>query len=100
MDRRAERALLSDNTAPELEQLQVSRWREMSSTEKARLITALCQAADTLALAGIRQRFPTHPQESVFSGSRCSSSVVSSRVSRVSRRRSVAELMTPGREIP
>ena len=53
------KALLSDDTTRAAEDEQVRRWREMSSIEKARLITDLSQAADELALAGIRHRHPT-----------------------------------------
>jgi hypothetical protein len=66
MDPRAERAVLSDDTAPEIEQLQMARWREMSSAEKARLITGLCQAADALAIAGIRHRYPDASSQECF----------------------------------
>ena len=66
MDPRAERAVLSDDTALEIEQLQIARWREMSSTEKARLITGLCQAADALAIAGIRHRYPAASSRECF----------------------------------
>jgi hypothetical protein len=65
MDPLATKAVLSDDTAPEVEEAQVQRWRAMPSAEKARLIVGLCQAADALALAGIRHRYPAaSPRES------------------------------------
>ena len=66
MDRRAERGLLSDDTAREIEDAQIRRWRAMSSTEKAALISGLCQAADALALAGIRHRYPAASSRECF----------------------------------
>ena len=38
----------------------------MSSVEKAQLITSLCVAADALALAGIRHRYPYASPREVF----------------------------------
>jgi len=58
MNPHVEKAVLSDDTSPEIEAAQVRRWRAMPSIEKARLIVGLCQAADALALAGIRYRYP------------------------------------------
>jgi hypothetical protein len=66
MSGRTDKALLSDDTAPEIEDVQVERWRAMSHAEKADLIVGLCQAADTLALAGIRQRHPTASERECF----------------------------------
>jgi hypothetical protein len=60
------KAVLSDDTAPEVEEVQVRRWRAMPSAEKARLIVGLCQAADALALAGIRHRYPAASHRESF----------------------------------
>lgn len=52
------RGVLSADTTREAEDIQVERWRAMSVQEKAQLVTALCQAADAMAHAGIRLRYP------------------------------------------
>jgi hypothetical protein len=49
---------LSADTSLEIEHLQIERWRRMSSVEKAAIVSALTQAAFTLARAGIRHRYP------------------------------------------
>jgi hypothetical protein len=49
---------LSADTSLEIEHLQIERWRQMSSVEKAAIVSALTQAAFTLARAGIRHRYP------------------------------------------
>ena len=48
---------LSQDTSPDIEETQLRRWRDMSSFEEARLITGLCQTAESLSLAGIRHRY-------------------------------------------
>ena len=49
---------LSLDTSPEIERLQVERWRQMSPAEKAALVSGLTQTAYDLALAGISLRHP------------------------------------------
>ena len=49
---------LNLDTSPQIERLQVERWRRMSPGEKAALVSGLTQAAYDLALAGIRLRHP------------------------------------------
>lgn len=49
---------LSADTDAESEQRQIDRWRAMSPAEKLRIVAGLSAAADTMALAGIRQRHP------------------------------------------
>jgi hypothetical protein len=49
------------DTAPEIERLQVERWRQMSAADKAAIVSGLTHAVYELALAGIRHR---HPQAS------------------------------------
>lgn len=66
MDQAARKAVLSDDTTAAAEDTQVELWRRMSSIEKAQLITGLCQATDTLALAGIRHRYPTASPRECF----------------------------------
>ena len=53
-----ERGVLSADTPPEVERLQVEAWRRMSPLEKARAVDALTRTTQTLALAGIRRRHP------------------------------------------
>lgn len=48
----------SADTAPEIEQRQIERWRSMSPEEKAAVVSGLTNAAHELALAGVRQRHP------------------------------------------
>ncbi|MEX2273375.1 MAG: hypothetical protein WD690_18035 [Vicinamibacterales bacterium] len=58
---------LALDTSPEVERLQVERWRQMSPAEKAALLTGLNQAAHDLALAGVRHRYPhASPREHVL----------------------------------
>jgi hypothetical protein len=52
------RAVLSDDTDPEIEARQVAVWRALSSVEIAALINAASRAARTLAAAGLRDRYP------------------------------------------
>jgi hypothetical protein len=52
------RRTLSADTSAEAEAIQIERWRGMSVREKAMLVTQLSQAADAMALAGIRAAYP------------------------------------------
>ena len=52
---------LSLDTSPEIERLQIERWRHMSPAQKAAVVSGLTQAVHDLALAGVRLR---HPQAS------------------------------------
>jgi len=49
---------LSADTSPEIEHLQIERWRQMSAGEKAAMVSGLTKAAYELALAGVRHRHP------------------------------------------
>lgn len=49
---------LSADTSLEIEHLQIARWRQMSSVEKAAIVSALTNTVFTLARAGIRHRYP------------------------------------------
>ena len=53
------RAVLSSDTSPAAEDVQVRLWRGMSSLDKAQLIIALSRSADAMALAGVRRDHPT-----------------------------------------
>jgi hypothetical protein len=49
---------LSLDTSPEIERMQIERWRQMSPAEKAAIVSGLTRAVYELALAGIRLRHP------------------------------------------
>ena len=57
---------LSADTSPEIERRQIERWRQMSTVEKAALVTGLTQATYDLARAGVRHRYPNASQREVF----------------------------------
>jgi len=46
------------DTSPDIETLRFERYARMSPAEKAERVTALTRGACTLALAGLRQRYP------------------------------------------
>lgn len=46
------------DTAEWADRLQFERWRSMTPTEKAELLSSLCRALHELALAGLRARRP------------------------------------------
>lgn len=49
---------LARDTSPDIEAIQIDRWRRMSPAEKAALITGLTGAAFEMARAGVRHRYP------------------------------------------
>lgn len=50
---------LSHDTAPDVERLQIERWRTMAPEDKAAIVTGLTRAAYELAQAGVRHRYPS-----------------------------------------
>lgn len=50
---------LGRDTHPEIERLQVEQLRQMPTWRKMRLMAEMAQSVQALALAGLRQRFPT-----------------------------------------
>ena len=57
-----ERGMMSTlwpDTHPEIERLQVERLRKMPSWRKVTLMTEMAESVRALALAGLRQRYPT-----------------------------------------
>ena len=50
--------LLSSDTHPKMEALQIQFWRQASPTRKMHMLAQLNAAARTLALAGLRSRYP------------------------------------------
>lgn len=57
---------MSLDTSPEIERLQVERWRRASAAEKAAMVSGLTQAVYDLALAGVRHRHPHAPPREQF----------------------------------
>jgi hypothetical protein len=51
-------AILSRDTSADVERLQIEAWRRMSPLEKAGIVSQATGDALTLALSGIRQRYP------------------------------------------
>jgi hypothetical protein len=49
---------LYDDTTPQMEALQIQLWREATPARKMELLGQLNESARTLALMGLRQRFP------------------------------------------
>jgi hypothetical protein len=52
-------AILSRDTDAAAEQRQIETWRRLSTIEIAQLVAGATRAAHTLALAGLRARYPT-----------------------------------------
>jgi hypothetical protein len=50
--------VLSSDTQPEIEQLQIELLRQMPPWRKLELMAGMSQTVRTLALAGLRQRYP------------------------------------------
>ena len=51
-------SLLSSDTHPKMEALQIELWRQASPTRKMQMLAQLNTSVKMLALAGLRQRFP------------------------------------------
>ncbi len=49
---------LSEDTAPEIEAIQIAHLRQMPPHRKMARVSQMCRAVRTLALAGLRQRYP------------------------------------------
>ena len=56
--RSVEHGVLSADTSPVVERLQIDEWRRMSPLDKARAVDALTRDTQALALAGILRRHP------------------------------------------
>jgi hypothetical protein len=59
-------AILSRDTSADVERLQIQAWRRMSPLEKAGIMSQATSDAVTLALAGIRQRYPGVSERECF----------------------------------
>ena len=51
-------SVLSSDTHPKMEALQIQLWRQASPTRKMHMLAQLNTAARTLALTGLRSRYP------------------------------------------
>ncbi len=51
-------SILSSDTHPKMEALQIQLWRQASPTRKMHMLAQLNASAHTLALTGLRSRFP------------------------------------------
>ena len=58
--------VLSADSSPAVERLQIDVWRRMSPVHKARTVDALTRTAHLLALAGIRKRHPGASERECF----------------------------------
>ena len=55
---RSGHGMLSRDSSPDVERMQIDLWRRMSALDKARAVDGLSRATQELALAGIRLRHP------------------------------------------
>lgn len=51
-------SVLSSDTHPKMEALQIQLWRQASPTRKMQMVAQLNASARILALAGLKSRFP------------------------------------------
>ena len=51
-------SVLSSDTHPKMEALQIQLWRQSSPTRKMQMLAQLNSSARTLALTGLRSRYP------------------------------------------
>lgn len=51
-------SILSTDTHPKMEALQIQLWRQASPTRKMQMVAQLNASAHTLALMGLRSRYP------------------------------------------
>ncbi len=64
LSRSPERGVLSADSSPTVERLQIDAWRRMSPVDKARTVDELTRTVQVLALAGIRQPIRALPSAS------------------------------------
>jgi hypothetical protein len=62
----ARQAVLSADTAVEIEDRQIEAWRRMSPAERLEVSREMTRAANELALAGIRARYPNASERECF----------------------------------
>jgi hypothetical protein len=51
-------SVLSSDTHPKMEALQIQLWKQASPTRKMHMLAQLNKSAQTLALTGLRSRYP------------------------------------------
>lgn len=51
-------SILSSDTHPKMEALQIQLWRQASPTRKMHMLAQLNASANTLALMGLRSKYP------------------------------------------
>ena len=61
-----ERGVLSADTSPEIERLQIEAWRRMSPLDRLLAANALSRQVQALALAGVRHRHPHASERECF----------------------------------
>lgn len=57
---------LLNDTHPKIEEMLIERYRTMSDTEKWQRMTELCQFAEMMALADVRERYPDATERECF----------------------------------
>ena len=60
------RGVLTADSSPAVERLQIDAWRRMSPLRKARAVDGLTRTAQAFALAGIRHRHPGASERECF----------------------------------
>ena len=57
---------LARDTAPDIEQRQIDSWRQMTASQKLRLVVSTSATVRQLAMAGVRQRYPAASSREQF----------------------------------
>jgi hypothetical protein len=57
---------LGGDTSPDAEHVQIERWRQMAPAEKLALVSGMTRTVFALAIAGIRDRYPSASEREVF----------------------------------
>jgi hypothetical protein len=60
------KAILSADTTAEIEDRQIEAWRRMSPAQRLQVVSDASRAATSLALAGIRRRYPDASERECF----------------------------------
>jgi hypothetical protein len=57
---------LPNDTHPKIEEMLIERYRQMTDAEKWQRMTELCQLAEMMAMADVRQRYPEATERECF----------------------------------
>ncbi len=57
---------ICNDTHPEVERILIERYRQMSAVEKWQRMTELCQFAEAMAMADVRERYPDATERECF----------------------------------